>query len=320
MASVAVLVGGRMTEQTRRVGQLKAVGAARPVAAVLLAEHLIVASVAAAAGLMTGLLVAPLLSDAGAGLVGSPGAPALTLGTVGQVVAVALGVTLAATLVPAFRAARTSTASALADSPRPPRRWAMLIAISAWLPVPLLIGLRLVAPPATSRLPQRREYRDHGHGDRGGPRRSPCQRRGGPAPRLAANPSRRVSQVMAVLTVIVVCLAAVNAIVTGWATALDARHPSALSRALGATPRQVTAGLSVAQVLPALPGALIGVPLGIGLVSAVNKDGKHLTLPPLWWLVATVLVTVAAVAAITIVPAWLGTRRPVGEVLQSDLV
>ena len=146
VASVAVLAGGRMTEQTRRVGQLKAVGAApATVAAVLLAEHLIVASVAAAAGLMTGLLVAPLLSDAGAGLVGSPGAPALTLGTVGQVVAVALGVTLAATLVPAFRAARTSTASALADSPRPPRRWAMLIAISAWLPVPLLIGLRLVA-------------------------------------------------------------------------------------------------------------------------------------------------------------------------------
>jgi hypothetical protein len=31
-----------------------------------------------------------------------------------------------------------------------------------------------------------------------------------------------------------------------------------------------------------------------------------------------VLVTVAAVAAITIVPAWLGTRRPVGKVLQSE--
>jgi hypothetical protein len=37
---------------------------------------------------------------------------------------------------------------------------------------------------------------------------------------------------------------------------------------------------------------------------------------PLSWLVATVPLTVAA---ITVVPAWLGTRRPEGEVLQSEL-
>ena len=310
VASVAVLAGGRMTEQTRRVGQLKAVGAApATVAAVLLAEHLIVASVAAAAGLMTGLLVAPLLSDAGAGLVGSPGAPALTLGTVGQVVAVALGVTLAATLVPAFRAARTSTASALADSPRPPRRWAMLIAISAWLPVPLLIGLRLVA-----RRPRRAflsaastaitvtgivaVLAAHHAND-------VADRRFDWFAGLTDPVARRVSQVMAVLTVIVVCLAAVNAIVTGWATALDARHPSALSRALGGTARQVTAGLSVAQVLPALPGALIGVPLGIELFHVANSGGI-LSVPPDSWLAAVVLGTLAAVGLLTAVPARFG--------------
>ena len=100
---------------------------------------------------------------------------------------------------------------------------------------------------------------------------------------------------------------------------LDARQTSALARALGATPQQVTAGLSAAQVLPALVGALLGIPGGIGLVSAVSRDGKTVTLPPLWWLVATVLGTAAAVAAITVVPAWLGTGRPPGEVLQSEL-
>ena len=47
-----------------------------------------------------------------------------------------------------------------------------------------------------------------------------------------------------------------NALVTGWATALDARQPSALTRALGGTPRQVTVGLAGAQALSALPGAL----------------------------------------------------------------
>ena len=116
-----------------------------------------------------------------------------------------------------------------------------------------------------------------------------------------------------------VALAAVNAILNTWATMLDARQNSALARALGATPQQVTAGLSASQILPALVGALLGIPGGIGLVAAVNKDGKHMMLPPLWWLVATVLGTVVTVAAITVVPAWLGTRRPAGEVLQAEL-
>jgi putative ABC transport system permease protein len=135
-----------------------------------------------------------------------------------------------------------------------------------------------------------------------------------------ANPQdARLSQVLTVLSVALITLAAVNAILISWATVLDARHTSALARALGATPQQVNAGLSAAQVLPALVGALLGIPGGIGLFSAVNKDGGPVTLPPLWWLVATVLATAITVAAITVVPAWLGTRRPVGEVLQSEL-
>jgi len=48
---VAVLVGGRMAEQTRRVGLLKAIGGTPGlVAAVLLAENLILALIAAAVG------------------------------------------------------------------------------------------------------------------------------------------------------------------------------------------------------------------------------------------------------------------------------
>ncbi len=63
---------------------------------------------------------------------------------VAEVLAVALIVALAATLVPAIRAARTSTVSALAASARTPRRRAGLIVISRHLPGPLLLGLRLV--------------------------------------------------------------------------------------------------------------------------------------------------------------------------------
>ena len=321
VASVAVLVGGRMAEQTRRVGLLKAVGSTPGlVAAVLLAEHLMLAVVAAAFGLLIGWLVAPLLTSPGAGLLGSAGTPPVTMATIGVVVGVALAVAAIATLVPAIRAARTSTVRALADSARPPRRRAWAIVVSSRLPVPLLFGLRVAA-----RRPRRMVLNvisiaitatgivavllvhasyDASLGAHAG---------------LANPQDTRLSQVLTVLSVALVLLAAVNAILITWATVLDARHTSALARALGATPQQVSAGLSAAQVLPALIGALLAIPGGIGLFSAVNKDGNPVTLPPLWWLVATVLGTAAAVAAITAVPAWLGTRRPPGEVLQSEL-
>jgi putative ABC transport system permease protein len=160
VASVAVLAGGRMAQQARRIGRLKAAGAGPVlVAAVLLAEHLAIALAAAAAGLGAGWLAAPLLSSGGTGLVGSSGPPALAGGTVALVVAVALGVTLAATLVPAVRAARASTVAALADSARLPRRRALLLAVSAWLPVPLLIGVRLIARRHAARCSARRARR-----------------------------------------------------------------------------------------------------------------------------------------------------------------
>ena len=48
LASIAVLVGGRMADQIRRVGLLKAVGGTpRLIAAVLLAEYVVLALVAA---------------------------------------------------------------------------------------------------------------------------------------------------------------------------------------------------------------------------------------------------------------------------------
>jgi putative ABC transport system permease protein len=100
LATVAVLAGGRMAERTRRVGLLKAVGGTpRLVAGALLAENMILALAAAAAGLAIGWLAAPLITSPGAAMVGTPGAPSLTLPTVGEVVAVALVVALAATLV-----------------------------------------------------------------------------------------------------------------------------------------------------------------------------------------------------------------------------
>ena len=146
VASMAVLVGSRTADQSRRVGLLKAVGATPlTVAGILLAEYVIVALVAAAVGLAGGWLVAPLLTDPAEGLLGTASSPRLSASSIGVVTAMALAVAIAATLGPAVRAARTSTAGALLAPTRPPRRIGWLIDLSARLPAWLLLGIRLIA-------------------------------------------------------------------------------------------------------------------------------------------------------------------------------
>ncbi len=318
IASVAVLVGGRMAEQARRVGLLKAVGGTpRFVAGVLLVEHLMLALVAAAAGLACGWLAAPLLSSPVDGLIGTPGAPSLTAVKAGVVAAVALAVAALATFVPAIRAARASTVAALADAARPPRRRGLVVAVSRWLPVPLLLGLRLAA-----RRPRRLVLsaasiaitaaaivavlviwqREHASGVPGG----------------LTNPvDIGVSHVLLVVTVVLLLLAAVNAIFVTWATVADSRHPLAVARSLGATPDQVSAGVSASQLVSALPGAILGIPAGIGLAAAASHGGS-LTIPPAWALLGVILGTALVVAGLTTIPARIGTRRPVAEILQSE--
>jgi putative ABC transport system permease protein len=75
----------------------------------------------------------------------------------------------------------------------------------------------------------------------------------------------------------------------------------------GATPGQVGAGLSASQLLPALAGALVGIPGGIGLFAAVSSDAT--TVPSAWWLLATVVGTMLAIGGLTAIPARIGLDR-----------
>jgi ABC-type lipoprotein release transport system permease subunit len=325
VASVSVLVGGRMADQTRRVGLLKAVGGTPGlVAAVLLAEYVLVAVVAAAAGLAVGSLTAPLLTESGAGLVGSAGTPSMTLSTVGLVTAVAVAVAVVATAVPAVRAARFSTVRALADSARPPRRTGWLIAISARLPVPLLLAVRVAARRPRRVVLSLVSIAITVSGIYFGLVLDSFLTSRPLATGYDDAQVELLRQVLLVVMVVLLCLAAVNAVFITWATVLDNRHSSALARALGATPREVSAALAAAQVLPALAGAVLGVfPGGFALFHAImaitGGDSDRATLPSLWRLLALVLVTVLVVAVLTAVPARLGGRRPVAETLQAEL-
>ncbi len=317
IASVVVLVGARMAEQTRRVGLIKAVGGTPAlVALMLLFEHVLVALCGAGIGLLVGWLAAPRIDAPGAGLLGAPAVPPLTGSTVGIVVAVALAVALAATFVPAVRAARQSTVSALEGAARAPRRRAAVVRLSAHFPASLLVGVRLV---------MRR------------PRRlvlnvlsiavtmsglvavlilnAPSSGLPGSGELPAGSLGPRVVQALAIISVLLVVLAVVNALIIAWATALDVRRPAALIRALGATPVEVTTGLSLAQLVPAFVGALLGIAGGVAIYA---RGGLAPILPPLPWLLALVIGALLTIVVLTAAATGIGSRSPVAELLESD--
>jgi putative ABC transport system permease protein len=313
VASVAVLVGGRMVEQTRRVGLLKAVGGTPGlVAVVLLFQHALVGVCAAGLGLLVGWLAAPLIDGPGAGLLGAATAPSMSGATLASVAALALGVAIIATFVPAIRAARHSTVAALNDSARAPRRRQSLIRLSAHLPAPLLLGARLAArrprrlllsvfsiAVTASGLVLVAVLRLH-------------------ATSTGSSLGPRVTQATTIISVMLIVLAAVNAVFIAWTTALDARHPAAIARAIGATPEQITTGLSLAQLVPALAGALLGIPGGIGIYDAAKGSGVTTTVPSALWLVTMVTATLLLIAVLTAIPTRITARRPAAEVLKAE--
>ena len=107
-----------------------------------------------------------------------------------------------------------------------------------------------------------------------------------------------------------VILAAVNTTFIAWGYRRRRQVRLVLERALGATTRQVTAGLAITALLAALPGAVIGIPLGIEIYHLL-ASGTRVTLSRTWQLVVVAAATLLAVAtALTARPSRLSAQRP----------
>ncbi len=326
VASLSVLVGGRMADQTRRVGLLKAVGGTPSlVAAVLLAEYVLVA-IARDGGRFGGRMVDRTVAHRVQCRTHRP-ARARPRSPCRPSASSPPWHSESRSSQPLFRPSAPPAPAPSArwpTRPRPPRRTGWLIAISARLPVPLLLALRVAA-----RRPRRVVL---------GMVSIAITVSGifvalvlnaflTSQPLAAGYDDAQVEllrHVLLVVMVMVLSLAAVNAIFITWATVLDNRH-SPRWRALSARPLgEVSTALAAAQVLPALAGAILGIlPGGVALFAAINAitggDSNRAALPPLWQLITVVLATVLVVAVLTAVPARLGGRHPVGETLQAEL-
>ncbi|MBV9367482.1 MAG: ABC transporter permease [Solirubrobacterales bacterium] len=321
-ASIAVVVEGRMIGQTRRVGLLKAVGATpRMVAAVLLAENLLLALAAAALGLAAAHALAPLLTNPGDGLLGPPTAPSLSAASTVIVLAAAAAIALAATLVPTVRTARATTMRAITDAANVPSRAPALITFSAWLPFPLLFGLRLAGrrPRRTALTIASMTFAvawvvtaitlQH--------QINFINRASALTPPDEYHPTNPLTQVITVVSVALVIAAAITTIFSTWTTVMDAQRPSALARAFGATPRQIAAGLTVSQVVSGLAAACLGIPAGLLLYATVGgRLGP--AAPRAVSVLAVIPGTMIAVALLTAIPSLLGARRSIAGILRTD--
>ncbi|MFG1755589.1 ABC transporter permease [Streptosporangium sandarakinum] len=317
ITGVAALAAGRAIERTRRAGLLKAVGATPSlIATVLLTEYLALALIGDALGLVIARLTLPAVASPTASRIGTA---ELTGATVAAATVLAMAVAVLSTLRPTLRAMRTATVTALTATAHQPRHRPRLTALSALLPTPLLLGLRLTArrpgravlqacSTATTVIAIVALLTLHAQPERG------YGLDGSSAlPNLRGEHDRGL---MLAVTVLLIALAVVNTLTFTWTTAMEARASMAVARTLGATPGQISAGLSAAQLLPALPGAVIGVPLGAGLLSLFAAPNA--VEPPSSWLLAAALATVLTTAALTALPARLAARVPVAQTLSAE--
>ncbi|MEV0399006.1 FtsX-like permease family protein [Actinoallomurus sp. NPDC050550] len=318
IAGVATLAAGRAARQTRRVGLLKAVGATPGlIAGVLLAEYLTLALIADALGLTVARLAEPAIINPTGSLITAATGPTGT--TIAVTTVIALAVAALTTLGPTIRALRTETVAALADTAHQPQHRARLTRISALLPTPLLLGLRLIArrpgraflhacnmtatlTVITALLVQYAQPA-RGYGVDG-------------SSSLANLKADQGRHMMLAVTAALIILAVINTITITWTTAQEARPTMAIARTLGATPGQITAGLSTAQLLPTLPGALVGIPIGI--ILCLPFSNGNVAWPPTWLLLTAALAALPATAALTAVPARLAARRSVAQTLSAE--
>ena len=204
---------------------------------------------------------------------------------------------------------------ALADSGNAPRPHRLLVALSARLPTPALLGMRLAARQlrrtaltafsigvavcagtvvlfAQSSL----------HAERGNI--------GGPAdPQVA-----QLHTVTTALTALLAVMAMVNLLFVTRASAVDARRMLAVARTLGVSPGQAAVGLGIAQLAPALIGMAAGFLAGTALFHALSS--AHPTGPPAAQIAGLGLLTIGITVALTAIPARWEARRKIGEILR----
>jgi putative ABC transport system permease protein len=319
---IAILIGARVSSQYREIALLKAIGLTpRQVSAVFVVEAAALGMVGIVIGFVPGVLLAPrLAAPAAATLVGSPTVEPNPLHIVIAGVPV-----IAVIALSAYTAARKGTRATVlqaisAGSPAPASRSGLARMMTAvGVPIPMELGLKdllarrsraiwllfaIVVTGTTLVISLATQSA------------------------LNARPVGVASDVPAELPVLIYTLDAVLAVITLSALVgvalLSVRErirDFGVLRTIGLTPRQVTTSLVSAHAVIAFVGAVVSIPIGVGLYVAIYQGvsgSDDATIAP-WWLIASVPFALALVTAVvTSLPARYAANIPAAQAVRYE--
>jgi putative ABC transport system permease protein len=342
---IANQVGARVLSQLRDIGVLKAVGLTpRQIGAVFTAQQLVPTVVAVAVGVPAGILLAPRFLGPSEALLDASGSPVGPVGALVVALAVLALVALVA-LLPTWRAARRSTAAALAGTEAAvrPSRLARA-ATRAGLPLPVALGVKdafsrrgrailtasslvLSVIVVVAALSMEASF---AHEDAQA-RQFIAELESGFVPDIGPrwdvfeDQSAERSQFRAIvygLNAVLLLMALANLLTTALLTVRERVRDFGILKTIGLTPRAVGATVMSAQGLLGALAAVVGVPLGMGIFVGVHAlaggTADERALPPWWQLLALVAGTVAVVALVCGAPARIAARIRVVDALRYE--
>jgi putative ABC transport system permease protein len=321
-AVLATLVGGRIVAQARAIGTLKAAGLTPgQVARLLVVEQLALALVGVAIGVAAGRLLTPVFTTRTASLLNASETPPFDLTQVAIVAAVALGAVGVFSFVPAFHAARRTTAATLSAATGGNVRRSRIgrFVGRLGLPVPASVGARgafarrgrtiltvialaLTVSSAVATLGMEASL-DVGT-DPGVA--APIQGLDTPAfdpVNDDAGEDDILRPVVYGLDALLLFVGLVNLVATLLLTTRERVRDLGVLGAVGMTPRQVTGSIVSEQMLVATVAGVVGLVLGLLLFRAAvaMTGGADEFAYPSWWslalLVPALIALVAALAA-----------------------
>ncbi|MEZ5410225.1 MAG: FtsX-like permease family protein [Acidimicrobiales bacterium] len=343
---LASLVGTRVLERAGELGLLKAVGfTPAQVVAVVLAEHVALAAMAAVAGSAVGVWLTPRLLADSSVLLGAAPTP-LSPARVAATAAVVMATAAAAAMAPALRVGRSTVARSLRARGHDarPNRLSRRVPLERPLPVTLGVKQTLGRPgrsaltaaaltlsvgslvaglafEATVRHEDALELADQA--------RQQADARAGELAPTAPDPvpvsdatREQLKPIVHGFNGVLAAVAVINLAATALVSLRRRQRELAVTRAVGLTPRQVRLGVYWADGLLGVVAAVAGIPLGtalfLGVYQLVNGSTERAALPPWWQLALVPVVTVAAVVAVIAGPARAASRLGITTALRQE--
>jgi ABC-type lipoprotein release transport system permease subunit len=339
---IVTLLGSRLVSEARELTLLQVAGATPGRLALLIAaEHVLLAVVGAATGILVARMVAPRIAESAATVFGSV-SPRLSLGNVVGVGAAAVVVSVLVSALGGLRAGRHSLAVVARGGAGRVRRsraatlamrsasWATLVlglkdiatrrgrAVVTVLSVTLAVTIAVaivglgtteldpaIAPTQTAELPA----------DPADISRLPMF--------SSAVSEQAIGRIMTLITALQALLGAVAVITLLAAASMSIQErlrELGVLHALGCTTRQLVGASAVSQGTLGTIGTLLGIPLGLGVYQLFKAmaGGGFTGSPPLPAILLIALAAIAIAAAAGAIPALLAQRVPASQALAAE--